>query len=73
MFKLLKRLIKNFCLGLQLLDVGSKFILNSSNQALRAKTVDVGRLTLLAVAKLLIMADMVDANLILRQAEKANF
>lgn len=59
-------------LGLQLLEVGSKFILNSSNQALRTKIVDIGRSTLLAVAKLLIMADMVDENLLLRQAEKVN-
>ena len=56
--------------GSELLRIGSEFIKNAGNGVLRSQTMEAGRGTLMAVAKLLIMADLVDVHLLLDQVEK---
>uniref|UniRef100_A0A915D7P2 Uncharacterized protein n=1 Tax=Ditylenchus dipsaci TaxID=166011 RepID=A0A915D7P2_9BILA len=56
--------------GSELLVLGEEFVKSPSNPNLRSKSVDSARNVLMAVAKLLIMADMVDVHLLLDQAEK---
>lgn len=53
-----------------MLQIGFEFIKNSGNVSLRSQTMEAGRSTLMAVAKLLIMADLVDVHLLLNQVEK---
>lgn len=73
---------KNFChltsccftiLAEQLLAKGNEFAQNTSDQRSRQEIVEHGRLTLLAVARLLIVADMVDARKIEEAAEYVCF
>ncbi|KAI1719528.1 vinculin family domain-containing protein [Ditylenchus destructor] len=56
--------------GNDLLNVGSEFVKSPGNANLRARTVKAGQNTLVAVARLMIMADMIEVRLILEQAEK---
>lgn len=53
--------------------MGSEFVKSPGNANLRARTVKSGQNTLLAVARLMIMADMIEVRLILEQAEKVSF
>jgi hypothetical protein len=58
---------------MDLLVVGCEFIRDTANADLRTKMVGSGRTTLMAVVRLLIMADLVDVDLILKQVEKVWF
>ena len=59
-----------FNLGIELLEIGKKFILNPSSDELRSMSVRVGQSVLMAVVRVLIIADMFDVDLILKQIEK---
>jgi hypothetical protein len=56
-----------------LLSKGNEFAQNTGDTRIRRETVEHGRSTLLAVARLLIVADMVDARKIEEAAEYVRF
>ncbi|KAL3101300.1 hypothetical protein niasHT_028056 [Heterodera trifolii] len=55
--------------GDQLLSIAVNFVRNPENAALRAQVVEASKVTLLAVVRLLVMADMIDVEILLRQVE----
>ncbi|KAL7073233.1 hypothetical protein ACQ4LE_007132 [Meloidogyne hapla] len=56
--------------GNNLLVIGEPFISDAENPELRLQTVEACRATLLAVARLLIITDMIDVDILLKQADK---
>jgi hypothetical protein len=56
--------------GDNLLTIGIHFIKEPEQPEIRAQTIEASRAVLLAVVRLLIMADMVDVNVLLKQADK---
>ncbi|CAK5116848.1 unnamed protein product [Meloidogyne enterolobii] len=56
--------------GDNLLIIGEPFIADAENPDLRSQTVEASRATLLAVARLLIITDMIDVDILLKQADK---
>jgi hypothetical protein len=62
----------NIIVGRDLIIIGSEFVRNTSSAQLRARTIEAGRAVLMMVARLLIIADTIDLQLILRQADKVS-
>nr|CAD2199596.1 unnamed protein product [Meloidogyne enterolobii] len=56
--------------GDNLLIIGEPFIADAENPDLRSQTVEASRATLLAVARLLIITDMIDVDILLKKADK---
>jgi ribosomal protein S15P/S13E len=56
--------------GNNLLTIGEPFVADAENPNLRAQTVEASRATLLAIARLLIITDMIDVDIMIKQADK---